>query len=86
MPKYLEGMRTTVEITDTQRAKLLEIAAERGQKGFSLLVQEAIDLLLAEHISRRDRVRAAIDVLGTLTRDQAEELEASVREIRGRWR
>jgi len=37
---------TTVEIRDRQRAKLFELAARRGEKGFSKLVQEAIDLYL----------------------------------------
>ena len=79
-------MRTTVEITDAQRAKLLELAAQSGQKGFSRLVQEAIDQYLAEQASRRERAKAAIAVLGTLTTEQAERLEHSVRELRGRWR
>ena len=33
-------MRTTGEITDSQRARLLLLAAERGAKGFSLLAAE----------------------------------------------
>ena len=40
-------MRTTVEITDAQRAGLLELAARRGEKGFSRLVQEAVEAILA---------------------------------------
>ena len=40
-------MRTTVEITPEQRAKLLELAARQGRKGFSHLVREALELFLA---------------------------------------
>ena len=47
-------MRTTVEIRDDQRAKLLEIAARRGEKGFSRVVQEALDLFLREEGRERD--------------------------------
>jgi hypothetical protein len=36
-------MRTTIEITDHQRARLLDLAARRGAKGFSRFVQEALD-------------------------------------------
>jgi len=35
-------MRTTLEIPDEQRAKLLQLAAARGMKGFSSLVTEAL--------------------------------------------
>src|SRR3972149_4767993 len=41
-------MRTTVEITDEQRARLLELAARRGEKGFSKLVQEALERFIDE--------------------------------------
>jgi len=79
-------MRTTVEITDHQRARLLELAARRGHKGFSRLVQEALDRYLQEQAGHDDRVDAALAVLGSLDDEEAERLEASVRELRGRWR
>ena len=49
-------MRTTVELKDKHRAKLLELAARRGQKGFSDLLAEAIDVYL-ETLSREDDLR-----------------------------
>lgn len=79
-------MRTTIEISDEHRAKLLELAAERGAKGFSELVREAIEHYLAENHARRERAAAAIGVLGSLGDDEADALEASVRRIRGTWR
>ena len=79
-------MRTTIELTDRQRAKLLELAAERGEKGFSRLVQEAIDRYLEENVARRDRVQAALAVGGTFDEEAADALEDSVRRIRGTWR
>ncbi|MBI3180553.1 MAG: hypothetical protein HYZ28_00165 [Myxococcales bacterium] len=79
-------MRTTIEITDRQRARLLELAAERGEKGFSRLVQEALDQYLEGRLAREERVQEAVAVLGTLSPRAAEALEASVRDIRGRWR
>jgi predicted transcriptional regulator len=79
-------MRTTVEISDAQRAKLLEIAARRGEKGFSRLVQEALDQYLADEASRKVRVEAAIALGGSLGETAADALEESVRRIRGTWR
>jgi len=79
-------MRTTVEIPDYQRAKLLEIATRRGLKGFSAIVQEAIENYLEEHLPRDERVQEALKVLGTLGDDEADALEASIAELRSRWR
>jgi hypothetical protein len=75
-----------VEITDQQRARLLEIAASRGEKGFSSLVQEAIELLLEREDSRSGRVRAALSVLGTLSDEQADAMLTVANESRGKWR
>ena len=83
---YLGGMRTTVEIPDDQRARLLEIAAQRGLKGFSVIVQEALERYLEERDSQDQATRSALAVLGTIGESEAEELEASVLAIRSRWR
>jgi len=79
-------MRTTIEIPDEQRARLLELAADRGEKGFSRLVQEALDLYLKGEQARRDRIESARSALGTLDDAEADELRGLVREIRARWR
>jgi len=79
-------MRTTVEISDQQRARLLALAAERGEKGFSRLVQEALQMYLNENDARRDRVAAARATLGSFSDKEAESLRESVRSLRERWR
>jgi hypothetical protein len=52
---------------DVQRARLLELAARRGEKGFSRLVQEAVDRLLAGADSREVRAKAALALEGSLS-------------------
>ena len=79
-------MRTTIEIKNHLRAKLLELAARRGLKGFSTIVEEALEQYLAQHGQQDDRVKAAIAVLGTITEEEAEAMENSVRELRETWR
>ncbi len=79
-------MRTTVEIPDHQRARLLELAAQRGEVGFSRLVQEAIDLYLHANQARRAQIERGRAVLGTFDEGEAESLRASVKRLRGRWR
>ena len=79
-------MRTTVEITDAQRAGLLDLAARRGEKGFSRLVQEAVDRFLADEHAGKGRVEAALALEGSMTAEAADELTASVARLRSNWR
>jgi metal-responsive CopG/Arc/MetJ family transcriptional regulator len=79
-------MRTTIDITDEQRGQLLELAARRGEKGFSRLVQEALDQYLAENLDRAERIKGALAVLGSLSDEAATKLETSVRDLRSSWR
>jgi len=79
-------MRTTVELPDEIRARLLEMAARRGERGFSGLVEEALERYLAEEVRRMERAEAARSVLGTLGEAEADALVESVRRLRERWR
>ena len=79
-------MRTTIELSDQHRAKLLELAAERGEKGFSRIVKEAVEQYLLEQGSRRDRVQAALKLRGSLGKGAADALEESVALSRSKWR
>ena len=83
---YTDAMRTTIEITDEQRAALLAIAATRGEKGFSGLVREAIDGYLNAQQGQVERIEAARRVRGALSSRQAEELAAECAAIRSEWR
>lgn len=79
-------MRTTIEIDDEQRARLLQLAAERGQKGFSELVREAIAQYLEQEATRRARIEAALAMRGALKGAGGEQLEQAARELREKWR
>lgn len=79
-------MRTTIEISESQRAELLRLAAERGEKGFSSVVREALDLYLKHQRSRTAAVRAAIGVKGALDEAEGAALADEVRALRERWR
>jgi hypothetical protein len=79
-------MRTTIEITDEQRSRLLEAAARRGEKGFSSIIQEALDHYFEAAADRRKRVDRGIGVLGTLPEPSADRLEKDVRQLRRSWR
>ena len=82
---YLPSMRTTVEIPDEQRARLLELAARRGEKGFSGIVQEAIEVYLRDQPDRAV-VERAVALRGHLSSKEADDLQAATARIRKHWR
>jgi hypothetical protein len=79
-------MRTTIELKPEHRARLLELAARRGEKGFSSVVGEAVEAYL-EAGSGHDRLRErALRMRGKLGRDEAERLRRRVAKVREYWR
>ncbi len=79
-------MRTTIELQDEHRACLLEIAARRGEKGFSNVIAEAIEQYLVTDAENARKRQTAQALRGALTEDEADELDRTVRAIRESWR
>lgn len=77
-------MRTTVEITDEQHRALSAIAQRRGVRGFSALVQEALDSYLATMTT--DEVDLLLGLEGTLSDTEAREVGTRIDEARTTWR
>lgn len=77
-------MRTTVEITEEQHRALSAIAQRRGVRGFSLLVQEALDGYLASLDT--DEVDLLLGLEGILTDAEAQEMASRINEARATWR
>ena len=79
-------MRTTIEIRDEHRAKLLELAARRGEKGFSDVLAEAIESYLGSLSRAEEKRNIALSLRGSLTDEEAVELRSATRAIRESWR
>lgn len=79
-------MRTTIELSDEHRARLLELAARRGEKGFSSIVEEALERYFAREERRREAVDRALEALGSLAPEEADRLEEEVERLRRSWR
>ncbi len=79
-------MRTTIEIKAEHRARLLEIAANRGQKGFSSVVSEAIDVYLGLEAQKEKQRDRALELKGALSPKEAQNLRKEVESIRDSWR
>lgn len=78
-------MRTTVDIDDELRTKLKQLAAERDEKGYSALINEALREYLQQDDSRQDELNRALDLQGTINQKEAEELEERIEEAWNSW-
>jgi hypothetical protein len=83
---YNLPMRTTVEMKPEHRSALLALAADRGEKGFSSVLAEAIQAYLDGERDRAARRKEFRSLKGTLSAKEAGELLAVTRAIRENWR
>ncbi len=79
-------MRTTVEIKPEYRSALLALAARRGEKGFSGVLEEAIESFLEGGAEREHRLQKFLSVGGSLSKEEAAELRRATAGIRESWR
>ncbi len=79
-------MRTTIEIKDDHRARLLELAARRKEKGFSTIVAEAIEVYLKEQADHAEARRQALEVCGALSSRDTKRMRLETSKLRKSWR
>lgn len=86
MHVIMQAMRTTIEMKPEHRARILELAANRGEKGFSTVVAEALELYLETQKGRANAIRGALALKGSMSETEAAGLSAQTRRIRANWR
>jgi hypothetical protein len=79
-------MRTTIEIKPEHRARIVELAVGRGEKGFSAIVAEALELYLETAGARTKAIRSALALKGSMSETEATALAAQTGKIRADWR
>jgi hypothetical protein len=79
-------MRTTIEMKPEHRARILELAANRGEKGFSNVVAEALELYLEAGSGRTNAIQSALALKGSMRETEAAGLLARTGRIRANWR
>lgn len=82
----IDTMRTTIELPDELRAELVALAARRGEKGYSRIVQEAVVQYLAGQDGRVGLTARAKRAIGALGESEADALEAAAAKVRRQWR
>lgn len=83
--QWRQEMRTTIEMDPEHRAKLLEIAARRGERGFSGVVAEAIETYLTHRDDIEGRQKKALSLKGSLNAEDAEDIREEIEKIREKW-
>jgi hypothetical protein len=68
------------------RARILELAANRGEKGFSTVIAEALEMYLADQERRTNAIQNAVALKGSMSETEAADLLAQTRRIRANWR
>jgi len=64
----------------------MELAANRGEKGFSAVVAEALDMYLDAETRREAAARKARKLKGSFSRAEGRALRERTRKIRVNWR
>jgi predicted DNA-binding protein len=79
-----KAMRTTIELSDRTYARLRARAAERGMRGFSAIVEEALERLLDQGAGD-DLASALTEVEGAWSESDVEEWERAREEAWATW-
>jgi metal-responsive CopG/Arc/MetJ family transcriptional regulator len=79
-------MRTTVELSNDRRSVLHALAARRGLRGYSKLIQEAVDLYIREYSAREGNLQNLLRMRGSWSKEDAKKFQKNLKEIRRNWR
>ena len=80
------SMRTTIEMKPEHRARILELAASRGEKGFSIVVGEALEVYLEAQSGRANAIESALALKGSMREREAVGLLTRTQGILANWR
>lgn len=80
-------MRTTIELSNDRRSALHALAAQRGLRGYSKLVQEAVDLYIQQEVSARGgNLKNLLKMRGSWSKADVRKFQKNLREIRRIWK
>jgi len=79
-------MRTTIELSNDHRSSLHSLAARRGLRGYSKLIQEAVDLYIQEKRAKEDNAKTLLQMRGTWNKEDVRRFQRKLREIRRNWK
>lgn len=79
-------MRTTIEISDRHRSALLSLAAQRGLRGYSRIIEEALDFYIANQ-QKADEIKKGLrEMKGSWTTGETEKIKLKLNTMRDNWK
>ncbi len=79
-------MRTTIEISDKHRSILLALAAQKGLRGYSSIIKEALDHYVEDQSKIAEKKRKILKMEKTWKTEETEEVRSNLVELRKNWR
>ena len=79
-------MRTTVELSNDHRSSLHSLAARRGLRGYSKLIQEAVDLYIQEMTAKEGGAKDVLQMRGSWNKEEARKFQKKLKGIRKNWK
>jgi len=78
-------MRTTIEISDRHRSILLSLAAQKGLRGYSELIQEALEQYIAGQVKESNAKEEVLAMQGSWQQEETEQTRSRLAELREKW-
>ncbi len=78
-------MRTTIEISDKHRSALLSIAAQKGLRGYSKIIEDAIEQYITDQAKLTEIKDNVLAMKGNWGKE-AEEIKTGIKELRKNWK
>ena len=79
-------MRATIELPDRLRAAVLAVAARKGYRGYSKVIEEALEFYLAETEAKESGLDRLLGLRGGWSKDEAREFRGRIKHARSNWR
>lgn len=79
-------MRTTIEISDKHRSILLALAAQKGLRGYSGIIKEALDCYLGQQSKTAEKKRKILKMEKTWKAEETKEIRSNLAELRENWK
>jgi iron uptake system EfeUOB component EfeO/EfeM len=79
-------MRTTIEVSDKHRSFLLALAAQKGLRGYSDIIREALDYYIEHQIKIAGKKKQILKMEKTWEAEETEQIRSNLSELRENWK
>ena len=79
-------MRTTIEISDRHRSILMSLAAQKGLRGYSGIIKDALDYYIAHQTRAADIKKDILKMKGSWKAEETKEIRSKLIELRENWK